>query len=39
METLTDKGKHTAKVGSHPHANTISKPSKHEWRRIQMWDI
>ena len=27
MEKLTGKGKHTVKVGNHPHTNTISKPA------------
>ena len=26
MEKLTGKGKHTIKVGNHPHTNVISKP-------------
>ena len=26
MEKLTSKGKHTIKVGKHPHTNMISKP-------------
>ena len=39
MENLIDKSKHTVKIGNHPHTNAISKPSNHEWRRTQMWDI
>ena len=27
MEKLTSKGKHTVKVGNHPHTNMISKPA------------
>ena len=27
MEKLTGKGKHTVKVGNHPHTNMISKPA------------
>ena len=27
MEKLTSKGKHTIKVGNHPHTNMISKPA------------
>ena len=28
MGELTNKGKHTVKVGNHPHTNMISKPAK-----------
>ena len=37
MEKLTSKGKHTVKVGNHPHTNMISKPTI--MRRVQMQDI
>ena len=37
MGKLTHKGKHTVKVGSHPHTNI--KTSDCEKRRVQMQDI
>ena len=37
MGKLTSKGKHTIKLGNHPHTNMISNPAI--MRRIQMQDI
>ena len=37
MKKLTRKGKHTVKLGNHPHTNMISKPAIV--RRVQMQDI
>ena len=37
MEKLISKGKHTVKVGNHPHTSMISKPAIV--RREQMQDI
>ena len=36
MENLTNKGKHTEKVGNHPHTNR-SRPAI--MRRVQMQDV
>ena len=41
MEKLTSKGKHTVKVGNHPHTNMISKPAitrrgEHKCRILEM---
>ena len=37
MGKFTGKGKHTVKVGNHPHTNMISKPAI--MRRVQIQDI
>ena len=37
MGKLTSKGKHTVKVGNHPHKYDI-KTRNHEKRRVQMKD-
>ena len=37
MGKLTHKGKHTIKVGSHPHTNMISKPAT--MRRVQTQEM
>ena len=44
MEKLTGKGKHTVKVGNHPHTNMISKPATvrrdHKCRILEMhWKL
>ena len=38
MGMLTNKSKHTGKVGNHPHTILIKKSPKHE-KRIQIQDI
>lgn len=39
MENVTRKGKHTVKIGNHPHTNMVSKPSTMRRRRVQMQNI
>ena len=41
MGKLTSKGKHTVKVGNHPHTNMVSKPAivrrgEHKCRILEM---
>ena len=38
MGKLTGKGKHTVKLGNHPHTNNI-KTSNYEKMRVQMQNI